>query len=159
MQRCLIGPPVGHGDANEDVVRRPLRVLGRDIPVAPLVEDARVFELELRIAATAPPVLADEGRVWILGLRILVERLAVGVCGRAVEVVVVLLAVLSVIPLGSRKPEQSLLEDWVTLVPEREREAEPSLAVAEAEESILSPSIGTAARVIVREVVPAGAER
>ena len=60
-----------------------------------------------------------------------------------VEVVVALLAVLTVVPLRTRQTKETLLEDGVLLVPESHRETETALSVADAQQAVLSPSIGT----------------
>src|SRR5438552_459503 len=61
---------------------------------------------------------------------------------RRVEVEPVLLGVLAVVPLASRQAEDPLLQDGVLLVPEREGQAQPLLAVADATEPVLVPAIG-----------------
>src|SRR5438552_2900121 len=73
---------------------------------------------------------------------------------RGVQVVVVLLHVLAVVPLGTGEAEQPLLEDGVASVPQRQREAQPPLAVAHAEQPVLPPAVRPAARVVVRKRVP-----
>jgi hypothetical protein len=73
---------------------------------------------------------------------------------RAVEVEVVLLDVLAVVALAVGEPEQPLLEDRVAPVPEREREAQALLVVADATESVFAPAVGAGSRLFVREVVP-----
>src|SRR5262249_22947141 len=131
---------------------------GRDVPVAG-VERAGVLELELAIGPRARAVLVDQARVRVLVVRVLVERLQVRARRRGVEVIVQLLAVLTVVALGPGQPEQPLLEDRVAAVPQREREAQPALAVADAEQAILAPAVDAAARVVVRKVRPAFAGR
>jgi hypothetical protein len=106
----------------------------------------------------AAAVLLDQLFVRELGERVFVERLHVGMRRRAVEVVVQLLHVLAVVALVAREPEEPLLEDGVLAVPQRERQAQPSLAVAEAQQAVLAPAVGAAARVVVRQVLPARAE-
>ena len=49
MQRVLVGARVRHPDGEEDVERVGLRVVRLDDPVAVVVEDPRVHELELRV--------------------------------------------------------------------------------------------------------------
>ena len=64
--RCSVaasGPAVGDGDADQDVVRRRLGVLGEDVEVAVVVEHAGVGELELRVVLPRRRVLLDEPRV------------------------------------------------------------------------------------------------
>src|SRR5262249_58903210 len=73
---------------------------------------------------------------------------------RRVQVEVALLHVLAVIALRAAEPEQALLQDGVAPVPEGQREAEPALAVGDAEQPVLAPAVGTAARVVVGEVRP-----
>src|SRR5262249_51984496 len=100
------------------------------------------------------PVGLDEIGVRECRLRILVEILHVAVCRRRVEIEVVLLDVLAVIAFVAGEPEYPLLEDRVAPVPQREREAEPSVVVADSRDSVLAPSIRPRAGVIVREGVP-----
>src|SRR5690606_15792761 len=55
--------------------------------------------------------------------------------------------------------EEALLEDRIALVPQRDREADVLVAVAEAGEPVLTPAVGARARVVVRQVGPGGAVR
>src|SRR5262249_5008791 len=68
-----------------------------------------------------------------------------------------LLHVLAVVPLRAGEAEEPLLQDRIAAVPQREREAEPALAVGDPQEPVLAPPVGAAPRVVVREVVPAAA--
>ena len=77
MQRRGVRPAIGHGDANADVVRRRLRILGKHVEVPALVEDAGISQLVLAIAVPALGILGDEILVRIGALRILVQRLHV----------------------------------------------------------------------------------
>src|SRR6185295_13829885 len=105
----------------------------------------------------AAPVLVDEPRVREWLLRVLVEGFQVRVRRRRVQVVVALLDVLAVVALAVGQPEQALLEDWIAAVPQRQREAEDLLVVADAEQAVFTPAIGAAARGVVAERVPGGA--
>jgi hypothetical protein len=49
--------------ADEDVFRGGLGVIGSDLPVPVLVEDPRVAKLELRVEAAAPAVLLAQALV------------------------------------------------------------------------------------------------
>ncbi len=62
------------------------------------------------------------------------------------------------IALRTGETEESLFEDGVLLVVKREREAESRLTITDAEQAVLSPPVRAAPRLIVREVLPAGAE-
>src|SRR6185436_17791463 len=87
-------------------------------------------------------------------LRILVEPTLVGVSRRGVEIEVVLFDVLAVIPFGVGEAEEPLLQDWVDSVPQRQRQTQVSLVVAEAREAVLAPAVGTRASLVVTEVAP-----
>ena len=102
----------------------------------------------------AAAVLLDQPRVGKLALRILVEHLQVGVRRRGVEVVVQLLHVLAVVALAVGQAEEPLLQNRIAAVPQRQRQAEPLLVVADAGDAVLAPAIGPAAGVVVREVIP-----
>src|SRR5207244_9102798 len=80
-----------------------------------------------------------------------VQTCALPIC---VEVEVVLLDVLPVIAFGPGESEQPLLEDGVSLVPQRQAEAQALMVVRDAEKTVLTPPIRPRARVIVREVLP-----
>src|SRR5215467_2267489 len=73
---------------------------------------------------------------------------------RRVEVVVVLLDVLPMIAFLVGQPEQSLFQDWIFAVPQRDCQAQPLFNVADPCESVVAPAIGAAACVIVRKVIP-----
>jgi hypothetical protein len=73
---------------------------------------------------------------------------------RGVQVEVRLLDVLAVVPLGTGEAEQALFEDGIAPVPQRDREAEPLLAIADAEQAVLAPTIGARSSVVVRKGVP-----
>src|SRR5262249_29118637 len=153
-QRGRLGAAVGGGEADEDVVRPGLGVLGDDVEITAGVEHRGVQQLELRLELAAPPVLPDQPVVGEGGLGGLVEGLGVGGRRRGVEVEVTLLDVLAVVALRPGQPEEAFLEDAVAAVPQRQGEAQPALAVADAEQAVLAPAVGPAAGVVVREIVP-----
>ena len=157
MERSRLRTSVSRGDANEDVIGRRLRVVDEDVEIAIGVENAGVDELELGIQLSAPPVLLDEPRVRILGLRVLVERLHPRVRGGRLQVEVALLYVFAVVALRAGQPEETLLQDPVASVPQSESEAESPLPIGDPEEAILAPPVRAAPRVVVREIVPAAA--
>src|SRR5262249_17538005 len=71
----------------------------------------------------------------------------------------VLLGVLAVIAFAARQAEDPLLQERVAAVPERQRETQALLEVADACEAVLAPAVGPRARVLVREVLPGAAIR
>ena len=141
-------------DADQDVVGRGLGVFDEHVEILVPVEDAGVGQLILRLGTRAAAILVEQLPVGKFPLRILVERLHVAVRGRRVEVVVALLDVLAVVALGTRQAIEAFFQDGVPAVPQRQGEAQPSLAVAQAEQSILAPAVDARARVVVREVAP-----
>src|SRR5207253_10436762 len=100
-----------------------------NIKVAIIVENAGIQKLVLELLPTTRLIGTHQVVVGIGRLRVLVERLHIGMGGRAIEVEVVLLHVLAVIALGVSESKQSLFQDGILLVPERQREAEAHLFI------------------------------
>src|SRR5712692_3197920 len=90
MDGSRFGPAILHGDADQDVLRRGLRVLDGHVEVSPVLEDSRLEQLELALLPAPPAVLVDKAGVRKFGLRVLVEPLQIGVAGGGVEMEVVL---------------------------------------------------------------------
>src|SRR5205823_11560198 len=59
-----------------------------------------------------------------------------------------------VVAFAVGQPEQALLEDRVTPVPQRDREAEALLVVGDAGQAVFAPAVRPRAGLIVGEVVP-----
>src|SRR5206468_11055440 len=55
--------------------------------------------------------------------------------------------------------EETLLEDRVAAVPERERKTQAALPVTNPQQAVLAPAVGTATSVVMREVIPRRAVR
>jgi hypothetical protein len=70
---------------------------------------------------------------------------------RGVQVPPVLLDVLAVVALVTGEAEGTLLEDRVAAVPERERQAQQLVLVADAAEPVLAPAVRPRSRVVVRK--------
>jgi hypothetical protein len=87
-------------------------------------------------------------------LRILVEKLHVGVGRSAVEIEVIFLNILSVVALAPREPEKTLFEDGIFAVPKRQGEAEILSPVRDAGYAVFIPAIGSRPRMIVWKVIP-----
>src|SRR5665811_885037 len=118
MKRRGVRSPVCGADSNQDVLRARFSVLHRDVEVAILGEDTGIEQLIFIVLTTAALVFRDQIGVWERSLRILVERLHVGMTRRVVEEVIGFLNVLAVIALVPGQPEQAFLQYWVGLVPE-----------------------------------------
>ena len=157
MQRRALAPAVGGGDAHEHVVDVALRVLHHDVEVRVVREDAGVDELVLAPAAPARVVLVAQLPVRKRALRIAVQRFEVRLRRNGVEVPPVLLDVLAVIALRSAQAVEALFDDLVVLVPERGREAQPLVVVADAEDAVLAPAVRAQPRHLERKVVPRAA--
>ena len=71
-----------------------------------------------------------------------------------VEVEVVFLDVFAVISLVASEAEQPLLQDGIAAIPQGQCKAQILMAVGDAGQTILVPSVGPRAGMIVREVVP-----
>src|SRR5258708_5669192 len=73
-------------------------------------------------------------------------------CG--VEVVVEFLNVFAVITLTVREAEKPLFQNRILPVPECQTQTETLIVVAQAGNAIFAPTIGTAARLVVTEIIP-----
>ena len=154
VQLRSLGAVVVDRDVHEDVGRSGLGVGHLDRPVAVLVERAGVEQLELGVVQAAAPVLGHERLVGELALGIVVAPSQPGVAGQRVEVPPVLLRVLAVVALGPGQPEDPLLEDGVSAVPQRQGQAQALLHVAQPGEPVLVPAVRPRAGVVVRERRP-----
>ena len=154
MQGRAVGTAVHRRDAHQQLFHRGLGVLHEDVEVAVLSEDPGVEQFELGVVAGAPLVLLQQAGIGELRLRILVEHLHVGVRGRVVQVEVVLLDVLAVVALVGAEAEETLLENGIALVPQRQGQADLLVAVADAGQAVLVPAIDAGAGVLEGKVLP-----
>ena len=106
-----------------------------------------------------PAVLFHQLRVWKRSLRVLVQVLHVGMRGGAVQIVVTLLNVLSMIALIARQAEEPFFQDRIAPVPHGYGEADVLMPVADSRDTILVPPVGPGSRVIVRKIFPGVAIR
>ena len=154
VQTRLLRAPVVHRHLHQHVLRRRFGVLDENVEIAVVVEDAGIEKLVFELATAARPVGGRQVGVWVGRLWVLVEELHVRVGGRAVQVEVVLLDILAVVALGVGKPEHPLLQDRVTTVPQRQREAQPPLVVAKPGNAVLTPAIRPRPCLLMGEVRP-----
>ena len=143
-----------HRDPADDVLRPGLRVLHLDIEVVAAAENARINELVLKFLPRPRPVHGYQLVVGKFCLRVFVQPALVAVGREVVEVEVIFLDILAVISLGIRQPEQALFQDRVPLVPQRQRQAQPLLIVADPGEAVLTPPVGAGPGLIVAEIRP-----
>ena len=142
------------GDLHQDIVGSRFGILDDDVPVAVLVEDPGVEQLEFGEFGAAAAILVDQQAVGKLVLRILVEHLQVGMAQNGIEVIVELLDVLPVIAFGVVEAEEALLEDRILAIPKAEGEAEQLPVIAESGDYVLAPAVGPAARVVMGQIGP-----
>ena len=157
MQRRRVRSAIYNGHADQNVIRRMLRVFRRHVVVAAFVEHACVHEFKLGLGPAAAAIFLDKLRVRKFRLRIFVEGLEIRMCGRGIEIKILLFHVLAVVALRPGQPEQPFLQNRIAPVPQRQRKAQPAFAVRDAQQSILAPAIRAAARVVVRKIIPARA--
>ena len=128
VNRRFLGPAIGDGQAQQDVVGARLGIFDVDIEIAVVVEDAGIDDLEFGLPAVAPRVFLHQEVVGKCRLRILVEHAGVAVGRHRVEIVVELLDVLAVIALAVAQAEHALLQDRILAVPQRDGHAQRCLA-------------------------------
>ncbi len=78
-------------------------------------------------------------------------------CRGIVEKVIVLLHIFTVITLRAGQTEETLFEDRVCLIPQVEREAQSALFVADAQQAIFTPAVGTRTCMVMWKRVPGAA--
>src|SRR5208283_4169051 len=149
-----VGSAVSNCDPYQNIVNVMFGVLRGDIEVAALFKDPRLFDFKLGVGLAAAAVLFAQSRVRELGLRVLVEALEVGVGWRGVEVIINLLHILAVVALVPTQTIEALFKNRITAVPEGQCKAQPLMVIADAEDTVLGPAVGTRTGVIVREELP-----
>jgi hypothetical protein len=85
-------------------------------------------------------------------LRQLVEHARVSVTGDGIEIIVQFLDILAMAALFVGQAKQPLLEDRIMPVPQRDREAQQLPVIGKAGNAVLAPTIGAAARLVMREI-------
>ena len=96
----------------------------------------------------------DQLLIGKLRLRVLVQALHVGVRGRAIEVVVALLDIFSVIALLAIQAEETFFKDGIAAIPKRQCETEALVVIANAGDTVVTPTVGAEMRLFKREIVP-----
>src|SRR6516165_5951802 len=154
MKGPRLGPTIACFDPHMDLFRRRLRTKNFDIPIAILIENPGVEEIEGRIAAASPAVFGGEPFVGIGGLRVFVEIAKPAVARGGIDVEIVFLDVLAVVAFVAGQSEGTLFEDRVAAVPKRKRKTQTLLLVAQSAQPVLVPAIGARARLVVAKVFP-----
>src|SRR5207249_3774745 len=95
--------------------------------------------------------------IWVRRLRILIAPFQVRVRGCRGQIVLQLLHILAMISLRPRQSEEAFLQNRIAFIPQRQREAQSPLPIADSQQPILAPAIGAAAGLIVCEEIPARA--
>ncbi len=155
MNRRRFRPAIGDAQADQNIIGRGLCVLSEQIEVTALVEHTRLNQFKLALLPAAPPVFLDQPRVGKFRMGILVKRLHVRVRRRRVEVEVRLLHILAMIAFRPAQTEEPLLEDRVPAIPKGQRETKPAFPIGDSQQSVLAPTIGSAAALVVGKIVPA----
>src|SRR5215467_2551926 len=141
-------------DPNQDVFRRSLGVLHRNVEVAIFGEDTGIRQLEFRAAFVPATVLFDKLRVRKGGVRVLVKVFHVGVSRSAVEIEIALLDILSMVAFVAGQTKEPFLKNGIAPVPQGHCKADVLMTVADARDSILVPAVRPRSRVVMREVLP-----
>ena len=145
---------IGHGDAPEHVLGRSFRDFLDHVEIPPFVEHSHVRQFQFRSAAAEFLVFLADRRVGIHRVRVLVERLRVGMRGRGIQVIVTFLHVFAVVSLVPAEAEKPLLQNRIFPIPKRGGEAHPALAVRPPLQAIFTPAESPAACMIVGECRP-----
>src|SRR5262245_30265128 len=152
-QRCF-GSTVADVNLHQNIFGGGFGIFDEHIKVTVFVESICVDQLELWIQFAPAAIFFDEPGIGKRALRILVKHLEISMRRRGVQVVVELLRVFAVIALAIGEAKKTLLQNSVLAIPESQRQTDSLMIVAEAGDAILTPTIGTTARLVVTEVIP-----
>jgi hypothetical protein len=126
----------------------------RDVEEPVLGQDPGFCQLVLALVAASPRVLGHELLVGERSLRVPVEQLTPRVRGCGVQGPPVLLHVLTVVALPVRQTEPALLEPVVPLVPQRDRQVQEAVSVAQARDAVLTPPVCAGVALVEGKVAP-----
>src|SRR5262245_34520796 len=142
-----------NADLNQDVLRRLLGVFHKDIEVTVRIENSGVDQFVFGFLSASSSIGFDQFVIGIGRLRVLVEILHVGVRRRAIEIEVIFLHVLAVIAFAVGEAEQTLFEDRILPIPEREGETEQLGVVRDDGKTVFATVEGARAGMVVTEVI------
>src|ERR1051326_4507937 len=154
MDLCSFRSAVRDRNTNANVFYTGFRILDKYIEVAALVEHSCIEQLEFGLIFAAPAIFSCELGIRILGLRIFVEVLHVGVGRRGIEVEVIFLYVFTMIALVAGDAEKPLLKNRIAPIPKSQRKTESLVPVRDSGNSVFIPTIGARAGMIVRKIIP-----
>jgi hypothetical protein len=107
MKACRLRPSVANRYAHENVIRTDLCVFKKDVEVAIILEDACIDKLILEVFPGTSAICLNKIHIRVLTLGILIEVFHVAVCGRRVEIEVILLNVFAVVSFTIGKTEEA----------------------------------------------------
>ncbi len=110
MQRGRSVPPVKDLYFYAHLFGRLLRILDKNIKVAPLIENPRIDKFKFRIVGCPALVFLSEFLIGEFFLGVFIEILHVGVGRGPVEVVITFLDILTMIPLPGVHPNSLSLK-------------------------------------------------
>src|SRR5271165_5299397 len=159
MQSPRFWPAIGRRDLDQDVVNIALGVLNSHVKISILREMSSIQQFEFRLVAPALGVLVQQPLVRKFPLSVLVQHPQITMRGRGIEIKVLLLYVLAMVSLVSRQSKEPFFQDSVFAIPHRQREADHLVAVADPCDSVFTPAIRSAMRMLKREKLPGCAFR
>ena len=145
---------VSHGNAPQEVFWGAFSDFLKDVEIAAFIKHSHVREFPLWAESPQKLVLQAQFCVGILSLRILIQRLGVGMGRRGIQIIITLFDVFAVVAFVPVEPEKTFLEDGITSIPKRWCKAHSTLPICPALQAVLAPAIRPAARVIMRKGVP-----
>ncbi len=157
VQASFFRAAIDDGDLHQHVVRVGFGVFDENVEVAVVVEDAGIDQFVFGFQFAPAAIFVQELIVGKCALRILVEHLQIRVRRQCVEIPVALFHVFAVIAFAVGKAVEAFFQNGVMFVPERERQIELAVVVAQAGQAVVAPAVSAAASMVVREVIPGGA--
>src|SRR4029450_9636053 len=150
----LVGGMVLDRDLRKHLGSRGFRVRDVDRPIPPMIKNAGVHELKLRLVAGTSAVLINQPLIRKRLLRIVISPAQPGMTRQPIQIPPILLHILAMISLRPGQAEHALLQDRINTVPPRQRKTQIMMNIRQPGHTIFIPSVRPRPRMIMRKEAP-----
>src|SRR6266487_3198782 len=141
VQVSRLRSAVESSDADENIIGTSFGIFDKNIEVAILTKDACIEQLIFGHALAALTIGFNQISVRKCALRIFIQHLHIRMGWRGIKIKIVFFHILAMIALRASQAKETFFENSILPIPERKRETQTLLIVADASQSILIPTI------------------
>ena len=141
MQYCRLSPTIDGANAHQHIFRRCFGVFNEHVEIVVIIENTCIQQFKFGVPPATPGILLHQLLIGKCCMRIFVEHTHVAVGRCTIEVEVEFFDIFTMVALWSGQAKQSLLENRVMTIPERESKAHAPLVIADPPQTILVPTI------------------